>query len=45
MLSVFRAVGDVSHESRRGQLQERLDLGLTVAYTDSDLAAAYEIYQ
>ena len=45
MLAVFRAVGDVSHEVRYGQLQERLDLGLTAAYNQEDLAAAYEIYQ
>ena len=45
MLAVFRAVGDVSHEARHGQLQERLDLGLTAAYNQEDLAAAYEIYQ
>jgi len=45
MLSVFRAVGDVSHEVRYGQLQERLDLGLTTAYSHEDLAAAYEIYK
>lgn len=45
MLSMFRAVGDVSHEVRHGQLQERLDLGLTTAYNQEDLAAGYEIYQ